>query len=695
MGVFNKLKRIFRGEVSTRTAALETVRRVKSSSERRRELAALDELNSQPATLGEQFARMSDADLLVHFRSRERPRFLPGFQSWQATGKLQQELFQEQTDRLLVEAHAIVDRHCWPLLGFGEKCFGSEAINWNRDPLSGFEWPLDFHADVTLTRNDGSDARVLWELNRLSHFITLGRAFAITGAEKFSTEWALQLASWRAQNPVGRGPNWNCAMEVALRSMNLLAAFTLFLDAPQLTDSMLKDLLMMFDQHGAHIERNLEFSHIATSNHYLSDVVGLLWLGVMLPELAAAEEWREFGLSELRSEMDKQVLPDGADYEASTGYHRFMLELFLYSFILCDLNGIELDEKYQSKLRAMIEYVRAYTRTDGRAPLIGDSDSGRVLPMGHRKADDHAYLLAIGAAMFQESRFKIPGLAMPEELLWTLGEQGVQEYQTLAPQAAPQSQAFVDAGTYLLRDDDLYLLFNVSDVGVNGRGSHGHNDALSVEVSVAGTAFIVDPGTYVYTANLRERNLFRSTAYHSNVQVDGVEQNKIDEQVPFIIGNEAKPRTIEWSSGPEEDLVVAEHSGYRRLPQPVTHQRSVRFRKQARCWVIEDRLTGEGTHGFNFRFHLAPEVEASIRPDGIIELCAKIDGARLLIVSEELNVTPEFEARFSSSDYGEKKPSVSVCWKIRARTPLTVRFTLLPVENGQDCDARISAVSSP
>jgi hypothetical protein len=49
---------------------------------------------------------------------------------------------------------------------------------------------------------------------------------------------------------------------------------------------------------------------------------------------------------------------------------------------------------------------------------------------------------------------------------------------------------------YVMRHDDLYLCFNASDAGINGRGSHGHNDALSVEVSAGGRAFIVDPGTY-------------------------------------------------------------------------------------------------------------------------------------------------------------------------------------------------------
>ncbi|MFX9684501.1 heparinase II/III family protein, partial [Acinetobacter baumannii] len=84
----------------------------------------------------------------------------------------------------------------------------------------------------------------------------------------------------------------------------------------------LKMMLALFDEHGAHIRRNLEFSYLATSNHYHADLVGLLWLGLLLPELSAARDWRDLALRELRAELDKQILDDGADDESSTGYHR-------------------------------------------------------------------------------------------------------------------------------------------------------------------------------------------------------------------------------------------------------------------------------------------------------------------------------------------------------------------------------------
>ncbi len=410
---------MLRGQVSFAQAAREVVRRGRVAVSRRSERALLTELAAQPARLRPEFQSLSTADLLQHFRERSSPSFLPGFAEIETTAKLQRSLFPDDTERVIAAARQITDEHRWPLLGFGDQEFGT-PINWHRDPLSGRIWPLDYHADIRLWHNDGSDIRVLWELNRLGHLITLGRAYALTAEEEFAVEFFAQVESWREQNPVGRGATWSCAMEVALRAMNLLAAFYLFRDSRNLTEARLLTLLTMLEQHGAHIRRNLEFSHVATSNHYLSDVAGLLWLGIMLPELAHARGWRDWALAELLSEMDKQILADGADHEGSTAYHCFVLELFLYSFILCRANKTEIADKYWRKLEAMLVYLRGIIRPDGCAPLVGDADGGQVLPIVPRSANDHAHLLALGAAIFKNSQFKLarsfavcaPGIAV-------------------------------------------------------------------------------------------------------------------------------------------------------------------------------------------------------------------------------------------------------------------------------------------
>jgi hypothetical protein len=678
------------GDISFAQGIREGFRRGLAAAARRRERAALAELASQPTRLLPEFQKLSSSELLKHFRSRATPSFLPGFEMSDAVVAKLRNIFPDDARRVIEAAWRITKNQCWPLLGFGLKDFG-DPINWQRDPLSCRVWPLDYHADISLWHNDGSDIRVLWELNRLGHLVTLARAYALTTEERFAAEFFEQVESWHQQNPLGRGANWSCAMEVALRAMNLLAAFSLFCNSPSLSEERLTLLLKMFDQHGAHIRRNLEFSYVTTSNHYLSDVTGLLWLGVMLPELSAAREWREWALAEMLREMDRQILPDGAHYEGSTGYHRFVLELFLYSFILCRANEIPIADKYWRKLHSMLFYLQAILRPDGGAPIIGDTDGGQVLPLTPHSADDQAHLLALGAAVFENSQFKPEWLKTPAELMWVLGTQGLQNYEQLATSSADVSSAgFPDAGTYVLRQDDLYLLLNANGPHKNRPASHRHNDALSIEVSACGRAFIVDPGTYVYTADLHLRHLFRSTAYHSTVQIDGAEQNTISEDAPFAIGAESRVRVLEWKTTADEDCIVAQHSGYERLSDYVTHRRAITFKKSERGWLVEDEIFGKGEHEVAVRFHFDSGLEINHFDSNSVIAGDATTGARLLVCSLDLDQPAALEAQFTSKHYGAKAASVSACWTARTKLPVKLRWAIVAVSVGDDPNERLS-----
>ena len=584
MAFLKKLKRALRGEVKLTTAAREAIRRSRVAAQSRRERATLDQ--EQPLSLAPALARLSHTDLLNHFQQKTPIKFF----------------------------------------GISDPCLSVVVNEWRRDPRSGYLWPLDYHRDLKLIRSDGSDVRVVWELNRLGHLL------GSQNAEQFITH----LQSWHEQNPYARGPNWSCAMEVALRAINVLAAFERIRKSPDLDPNALLFVLRVMQQHGKYIRDNLEFSHIATSNHYLSDVTGLLWLGVILPELRDAQSWRNFGLTEMLREMDKQILADGADFESSTGYHRFACELFLYSFALCREHKIEIPDRYWQKLRQMLGYIKAYLRPDGFAPLIGDTDGGQVLPFQTRTADDHAYLLEIGAEVFND-----PDLKLPEQT----------------------SKAFPDAGIYIMRNADCYLCFNASGAGINGRGSHGHNDALSIEISARGRAFIVDPGTYIYTGDLQMRHAFRSTAYHSTVQIDREEQSTVDLNTPFVIGNEAQPRVLEWQSNENYDKVVAEHYGYRRLKSPVTHRRTVTFNKAECSWLIDDEFFGSGEHEFEAWFHFNDGLQLEVRGEEIKASDKKLD-VGLVIGSLNLDQAPSLVNQHVSRDYGDIRESVSACWRV-------------------------------
>ncbi len=689
-----QIKQALRGQVSPGSALLEIGRRggvaIRAGLER---LANASTASDKAVRLRPEFASMPSAQLLTHFQTRSQPRFFPGFHLPAETmSRVSRAAFPSESDKLLKDAVAISNEHRWPLLGYGELDFGEE-IDWLREPVSGVRWP-DEHKTESAVR-EGEDIRVLWELNRLGHLITVARAFAVTEDERFAEEVFVQLESWKGQNRFAFGPNWSCAMEAALRAMNLLAAFQLIRCASCLTVARLEMMLGLFERHAEYIKRHLEFSYLATSNHYLSDVIGLLWLGVSLPELEAANDWQSFGLREMLREIDKQVLADGTHYESSTGYHRFVLELLLYSFILCRANSIEIEDRYWKRLFSMFQYTRAYLRPDGRAPLVGDTDSGQVMPIARHTADEHSYLLGIGAVVFNDPNFKIDPQP-PQELIWILGPEALETFAGLKTTAwdSISSEAFAATGIYTLRDLDLYLLFNASGTGLKGRGSHGHNDALSLEVSACGTNFLVDPGTFVYTADYAQRHQFRSTGYHSTVEVDGEEQNTTEETTPFRIGDESQPRVLRWETGTDRDLIVGEHYGYRRLKSgPITHRRSVMLDKTERYWLVEDTLTGSGSHHFKFVFHLAPGLEIDESQDGPLQVRDAQTGSRLVIASMDLKEPAVFEPRWTSRDYGARVQSRAACWAIHAEAPVKFRWLLLPICAEEDENSRIALIA--
>jgi hypothetical protein len=94
--------------------------------------------------------------------------------------------------------------------------------------------------------------------------------------------------------------------------------------------------------------------------------------------------------------------------------------------------------------------------------------------------------------------------------------------------------------------------------------------------------------------------------------VDGIEQNTTVSDVPFIMGNEARPNVLVWETDEQHDRIIAEHFGYRRLPNPLTHRRSVEFNKAEKYWSIDDELIGRGGHRFTFAFHLAPGISTKV-----------------------------------------------------------------------------------
>lgn len=565
-----------------------------------------------------------------------------------------------------------------------------EPIDWHIDFRSGYRWDKKtWYKRIKYGHTPGVDIKVPWELSRFQYLITLGQAYVITEDEKYSLEYIYQITDWIENNPPQFGVTWVCTMDVAIRAASWILSLSFFKNSKLITNEFLFYFIKNIYIHGKHIINNLEYGSI-TSNHYLSDISGLLFISELFSEFDVGKKWKKFAINELKKEMAKQVYDDGVDFEASTCYHRLVLELFFYCTLFAIKNSPEFKEdnfmevgenifgkEYIEKLYKMFEFVLHILKPNGKMPQIGDNDNGRFFIFGNREILDMRYLLNFGAIFFKEPKFKVEEFGFCEETLWVFGKGGYKVWQELEGISLRNidSKAFSDAGWYIMRSSKDYMIVSCGQNGQNGIGGHSHNDKLSFELCVRGGDVIVDTGTYVYTPIPEWRNKFRSTPFHNTIVVDGEEQNRFNHKSMFCLREDAFVKVNNWRATKEYDFLDAEHYGYRRLESPVIHRRQIYFCKKNRYWIIKDILTGEEVHTLDLYFHLAPGV---IKKAGGGSLAVDIDikgGENLKIIpliKDDIKLA--IEDGWLSYGYGEKVKSKVLKYSKRVTVPTEFLF---------------------
>jgi hypothetical protein len=500
----------------------------------------------------------------------------------------------EAGEPILERADAILD-HRFDLLGSGPTELGP-VIDWHADFKTGRRWPLRHGSLLRIAYDDGSDIKVPWELSRAQHFPVLAGAYRLSGERRYLDELGAQFQSWIAANPVELGPNWACTMDVAIRAANWVAALALVAEDAA-NEPWFEPTLQSLLLHGRFVRSHLEWGEVR-GNHYLADVVGLLPVASLFSGGWEGRRWAAWAVGELVSELEHQVREDGCAHEASIAYHRLVTELFLCGTLAVNaLVPGQLPDWYRDRLQRMLEFVRDYTRPDGLAPQVGDADDGRFLPLGDYGADprDHRHLFAQADLPFS---------------------------------FATTSAAFRESGFYVLRDTDVYAIVRCGDTGRHGRGGHAHNDQLSFELLVGGEPLVVDPGTYVYTADPQARNLFRSTSYHATLSIDGGEQNELHTDDLFAMQDRARPELLAWDGRAFE----GRHHGFARA----THTRRIELSRGG--LRIRDTVTSTEARDLEWAFPLAPGAEGKVE-----------------ISAEGLDFRPE--AGWYSPSYGVRVPT--------------------------------------
>ncbi len=511
------------------------------------------------------------------------------------------QFFPSQADDIVSRAENIC-RHRFDLLGYDNLDYGAE-IDWHFDIVHGKRGPRKRWYKVKyLDFEEVGDSKITWELNRHQHFVTLGKAFWLTGDDKFAREIFAQWAHWHKENPYPLGMNWASSLEVAYRSLSWIWTFFLLQESPVFTTELRKQWRDALNLSGRHIETYLS-TYFSPNTHLLGEALALFFIGTLFPALQSSEDWRR-GWNILELGAAEQVRKDGFYFEQSTYYHVYALDIFLHARVLAGLNGVEISSGFDQILQRMLNALCLLGRA-GAPASIGDDDGGRLFDGRRNRAEHLLDPLATGAVLYQRGDFKFAAGGAREETLWLLGVKGLADFDSLpSTKASASSTALLDSGFYLMANEKSgqQLLIDGGPRGA-GSGGHGHADALSICLVQNGRNLLIDTGTFEYVGTSGERSRLRGSAAHNTMQVDRCDQ--AEGAGPFSWKNFPEVTVERWITGHQFDLFRGSHDGYSRLPSPVIHHRWV-FQRKGEFWMVRDLAEGSGSHRLDIAWHVGP-----------------------------------------------------------------------------------------
>jgi hypothetical protein len=424
-------------------------------------------------------------------------------------------------------------------------------------------------------------------------------------------------------------------MDVSIRAINWLVAYDIFAaGGADFTAPFLATFHANLLDHGRYIYQFREWHPVLRNNHYLSDLVGLLFIAAHMPPSPPTQRWLAFSAKAFRQELFNQFHPDGSNVEASTCYHMLSSELVLLGlgvlFSLPRADRQRLQKGFQpgtsdvlfpqavlDRLSKIRQFMNDALSLEGIALQIGDNDSSRILKLQtafwagtspERSARNfHDLRRQMDVLIGNFVRWNQLSDPEPSESpLTTVIHTGIEAGPQQTQQTSHPSgwAAYPGLGLYFYRNERYRLSVRCGPVGQFGIGGHAHNDQLSITLHVQGQPVIVDPGSYCYTADPQARMRFRSTASHNTLAIAGQEQNIISPPEKMIF--KMLERTKASGLLTDGQTFTGQHTGY-----GPAHTRAIQtFPGRIELQDSLDLNTEKVLH-----FHLSPSVEDVRRSD--------------------------------------------------------------------------------
>lgn len=311
--------------------------------------------------------------------------------------------------------------------------------------------------------------------------------------------------------------------------------------------------------------------HLQRAAHREEDRLGrLAALRGLIASLAAQDQERALNraLQHLSREAEAQILPDGGHAARSPAAQLAALTYLVDARAALIASHFELPGALQQAIDRAAPMLRFFRHGDG------------------------------GLALFNGSNESDPALI--DRVLARADAKG------RAPSTAPHS------GFERLRAGHSLVLFDCGKPAAPGFDLTAHAGLLAFEMSYGRERFIVNCGAY-HGPSAQWREATRATAAHSTLiaadssAMEFRPDGGIAQGPQEVSAMRAEDAGAQW--------VAANHDGYKRR-LGLTHARQLFLAADGEDLRGEDRLTGRAGQGFAIRFHLHPDVQASLTQDG-------------------------------------------------------------------------------
>jgi hypothetical protein len=470
---------------------------------------------------------------------------------------------------------AVLLREADEIVAGSVRLFGDEPVKLQltfNDVL--YHWTDYETGKASIPKTPFEDIKFLWEPARFGWAFILGRAYFVSGIEKYAEAFWKYFEIFTEGNPPYFGPNWMNGQEVGIRLMAFAWAEEAFKGAVSSTAARNKMLVHSIAMHAARIPPTLVYARSQNNNHLIIEAAALFSAGTKLNE----PNWRDLGWTWLNIGLRRQISSYGEYIQHSTNYHRLMLQAALWVDAIIRRRGKQWTSgTYESLVRASHWLFSMIDPTTGQTPNLGANDGSLLLPLSLSKFNDFRPTVQAAARAFL--RTGLPPGIWDEMSLW-LG---------LSP-----SKRTSDSNAYItdhLRAKNSWGFLRATRF----KSRLSHMDQLHFDLWWRGLNFAKDAGTYLYNAGIPWDNPLVSTQVHNTITIDGKDQ----------MTRGGRFLTLDWFPAYSKSVLEADenilgrilsyHKGYSRLG--IRHERTATAFTDER-WEVKDRIvyTKPGEH---------------------------------------------------------------------------------------------------